>query len=101
MRTLLAIVALAIGCANKDPRGSDRPSFYDTNNSDEYYGRCPKCQQWVKGYRGHWHGTDATGKLVGGGLIVTGTCPSCNVWLFTDNSVLTNRSRIVRWSRPN
>lgn len=116
MRTSLAILALAValgcvGCREKQTatrevadaepiadRG-ERPSFYDSDNIAEHYGRCPKCQRWVKGYYTNWDYADATGKLVGGGLGVTGTCEHCKAHLLADESgSLTNESRIVRWS---
>ncbi len=115
MRTLLAILALVLGCigcqqkqtANQQttipaPEPGERPSFYDTNNDMEYYGRCPKCQHWVKGYLSNMTYADKkTGKLVGCESRVSGACQYCRVFLFADGSgSLTNESRIVRWMPP-
>jgi hypothetical protein len=113
MRTSLAILALALGCfgchenqtstreivvAAPAPEPGERPSFYDSNNSAEYYGHCPKCQRWVKGYYINMLIADASGKPVGCEAAVTGKCEHCRVYLFADESgSLTNESRIVRW----
>src|SRR6187551_2788971 len=114
MRTSLAILALALGCfgchdkqssisqtvtAVPAPEPGERPSFYDSNNIAEHYGRCPKCQHWVKGYITHEDYADASGKLVGGGSLVAGMCERCRVHLGADAlSALTNDSRIITWS---
>ena len=114
MRTSLAILALVLGCvgcqqkqtatqqvAAPPPEPGERPSFYDSNNIAEYYGRCPKCQHWVKGYYGNRTYADASGKLVGCEAGVAGTCDYCKVYLYADESgSLTNESRIVRWRAP-
>ena len=115
MRASLAILVLALGCAGcrenqtstrevvapPVPEPGERPSFYDSSNSAEYYGRCPKCQCWVKGYYSHMTYADASGKLVGCDSGVKGTCDYCKVFLYADESgSLTNESRIVTWRAP-
>ena len=114
MHTSLAILALLLGCvgcqqkqttaqqvAPPAPEPGERPSFYDSNNIAEYYGRCPKCQRWVKGYYSNMTFADASGKLVGCLPGVTGTCEHCKVSLLADESgSLTNESRIVHWRTP-
>jgi hypothetical protein len=115
MRTSLAILALVLGCVGCQqkqtatqqvavpiPEPGERPSFYETNNDMEYYGRCLKCHHWVKGYRSNVTFADKkSGKLVGCEPRVTGTCQYCRVFLFADESAsLTNESRIVRWTPP-
>lgn len=59
----------------------DRPSFYDANNTAEHYGRCPRCQGWVKGYITSEDYGDASGRLVGGATLITGMCKDCRVHL--------------------
>src|SRR4029078_11023618 len=96
MRILPAILGLAVacfGCRDRHtstheaiaeahaPEPGVRPSFYDSNNIAEYYGRCPKCQRWVKGYYGHSTYADASGKLVGCVSEVSGTCEYCKLYL--------------------
>jgi hypothetical protein len=114
MRTSFAILALVLGCISCHQKQTatgdvdaaepiadrgERPSFYDNDNMAEYYGRCPKCQRWVKGYFGNWDYGDATGKLVGGGSGVTGECERCKVRVIAEKErPLTNDSRIVTWS---
>src|SRR4051794_38966605 len=108
MRTSLFILGLVLGCfgcrekqvstGKADavalaPEPVKRPSFYDSNNMAEYYGRCPKCQRWVKGYLGNWDYGDATGKLVGGRSGVTGECEQCKVRVIAEEETLTNDSR--------
>ena len=114
MRTSLSILALAlccIGCREKQTSPPEvipavpvadlselRPSFFDSNNMAEYYGRCPKCQRWVKGYFSHEDYGDASGKLVGGASGVTGLCEPCRIHLRAQESwPLTNDSRMVTW----
>jgi hypothetical protein len=109
MRTALAILALAVGCIGchdkqtstvaPAPEPGERPSFYDTDNIEEYYGRCPKCQQWVKGRESHLSYRDANAKR-GAGFFVVGKCEHCEVSLTEEARPLTNDSRIVRWRVP-
>jgi hypothetical protein len=101
MRVSFAILALALGCAgnyNVADR-AERPSFYDENNSAEYYGRCPTCHRWVKGYFTISHYGDATtGKPIGAESGVTGACQYCKAQLTAENPFpLTNNSRMVTW----
>jgi len=97
MRASLLILVFIFGCVGcQQTQLADRPSFYDNNNIAEYYGRCPKCQRWVKGYFSHIMYTD-----IGCASGVTGTCKYCRVGLFEEGlQSLTNRSRIVRWTEP-
>ena|SRR5260221_645151 len=113
MRTSLGILALILACvgcqqrhagtqaAVPGPELGERPSFYNSNNIAEYYGRCPKCQRWVKGYYSNRTYADPSGKLIGCVSGVTGKCEHCKFELFADESgSITNESRIVRWRAP-
>ena len=80
------------------PERGERPSFYDSNNTAEHYGRCPRCQRWVKGYITSEDYGDASGRLVGGATLITGMCKDCRVHLREEKrSPLTNDPRIVTW----
>jgi hypothetical protein len=116
MRTLAIVLTVALGCLGCRDKDTgtreaisgirrtghgERPSFYDTNNLAEYYGRCPTCQQWVKGYNSHLSLSDAKGNPIGGGFYVMGKCEHCKVELTAEKArLLTNDERIVRWMAP-
>src|SRR5687768_9341556 len=101
MRASLVILALTLACVGcQQAQLGERPSFYDRNNLAEYYGRCPKCQRWVKGYYSHLLYHNASG-VMGCDSRVAGTCKRCGVFLVADDSgSITNESRIVRWRGP-
>ena len=100
MRASPFILVFILGCVGcQQAQLGERPSFYDRNNIAEYYGRCPQCQRWVKGYLTHEHYSDASGKPVGAGSLVTGMCKRCKVHLGAhEPSPLTNEARIVTWT---
>ena len=110
---LLAILAVALVCTacrqtatNTRPvtdwvspsKPADRPWFYNENNIAEYYGRCPTCQRWVKGYYVTALYGDATGKPVGCESAVRGTCKRRKAHLVAKADLDINHSPIVTWS---
>lgn len=116
MRMGFFVLALALGCFgchDKSTNGGQTvsmvpaseagewPSFYDSNNFAEYYGRCPKCRQWVKGYVSNTLYKDERGKAVDCRPTLMGMCEHCRVWLFGNESeTFTNESRFITWKPP-
>jgi len=100
-KSVLVVVCLVL-CVASVSCTTQRPSFYDPNNIAEYYGRCPKCRHWVKGYWSIWDTADEAGKLVGGGSGVLGSCENCGADLIVhDAQAHENNSRIVHWKLQN
>ena len=99
---LLALCTLLSSCQTTRKPTDDRPAFYSESNIAEYYGRCPKCNAWVKGYMffsNSWliakDGDEEFEIPYGGDSGVRGTCPTCNTeWKAIDPYV---ENRIVKW----
>ena len=78
------------------------PPFYDSNNLAEFYGRCPKCDRWTKGYWRTWDYGDSETKVSGAAAGVNGACEACQVELMADDpAAFTSATRIVRWKIGN
>jgi len=74
------------------------PPFYDSNNLAEFYGRCPKCDRWAKGYWRTWDYENPEAKVSGAAAGVSGACEACHAELIaTDPAAFTSATRIVRW----
>jgi hypothetical protein len=71
----------------------DRPPFNDANNIAEYYGRCPKCSSWTKGYLIQTLYAPDDGKSVCESSY-TSDCPKCGAHLDCD-ALLVSDARIV------
>ena len=99
---LLLLSMLAVSCQTAHPSKEDRPSFYSESNIAEYYGRCPKCDSWIKGYQtfsNSWliakDGNEEFEIPYGGDSGVCGTCPTCKTeWKAVAPYV---ENRIVKW----
>jgi LysM repeat protein len=92
----MGLVSCRTPTISKDSSVSGLPPFYDKNNIAEYYGRCPKCNSWVKGYMTFWDGFDSKGNLCGGSGIL-GHCTYCNADLEAKCSFEEEDRRIVHW----
>ncbi len=99
---LPTLCAFLSSCQTTRKPLDDRPPFYSEDNIAEYYGRCPKCNAWIKGYTifsTSWliakDGDEEFEIPYGGDSGVCGTCPTCKVeWKAIDPYV---ESRIVKW----
>ena len=77
---------------------ADLPPFYDSNNLAEFYGRCPRCDRWAKGYWRTWDYGNSEAKVSGAAAGVNGACEGCHVELIADDpAAFTSATRIVRW----
>ena len=96
----LAVCAAIVSCHTPPrfnlPVGADLPPFYDAGNIAEYYGRCPRCNSWVKGYMTFWDGVDSDGKFFGGSGIC-GRCEVCQINLLAEDPPFTDTLRVVVW----
>jgi hypothetical protein len=61
------------------------PPFYDGDNTAEYYGRCPRCKSWIRGY----HATHSR-------MPLSGRCERCRFFLGA-NDPPSSQPRIVEW----
>ena len=91
MRSLLVFAVLFLvviglsGCLTRQIAVTPLPSCYPApSNLAELAGRCPKCDECVKGYVATevWK--------------VLGECPQCKVWLIADEPS-DGAPRIVQW----
>src|SRR5947207_1526846 len=81
---LLASCAFGIATVSCRTEREDRPSFYSKTNIAENYGRCPRCNSWVKGY----FANDAP-------AIIMGTCKHCGIRVGSNENP--GENRIVTW----
>ena len=98
--TVLVLCAATASCRTPShaerSSGMDLPPFYDAGNIAEYYGRCPRCNSWVKGYVTFWDGVDSQGNL-GGGSGILGRCSTCQRNVLAEEPSFRNEWRIVVW----
>ncbi len=105
IKTLPFLTALiAAGCSSVSqlsitrlPDDGDRPPFYDANNIAEYYGRCPTCNSWTKGYLTQTlYATDDGKRFCESSY--TSDCPKCGAHLNCD-APLVSDARIITWQK--
>jgi len=91
-----------VSCQTTSVVKDDLPTFYDETNCAEYYGHCPKCNSWVKGYvrfSNSWliakDGDEEFKIPYGGDSGLCGECPTCKSELRAIDS--SSESRLVKW----
>ena len=88
----LASCIVGVACA------PDRPSFYDQDNFAQYYGRCPRCKRWEKGYYTICDSFDEHAKLRDTSHAYRSYCENCGVYLVADEPLHPDGDeRIVKW----
>jgi hypothetical protein len=95
-------ILIAAGCSSVSqpsvtrlPNDGDRPPFYNANNLVEYYGRCPKCNAWTKGYLIETlYATDDGKRFCESSY--SSDCAKCGAHLDCD-APLVSEARIVTW----
>lgn len=100
------LIALLIGTVVLSSTGisctADKPPFYDRDNLAEYYGRCPVCHEWVKGYFANvCFLKDEQGEPYGYAGIV-GHCEHCQATLAVNQQHWPQHDgefRIVKWEQ--
>ena len=97
------VAACIVGpsCAAKRPpsAGPDPWTLCDDTGTIEYGGRCPRCNEWVKGAGAGWaHGADAAGRPWNWHGYQA-KCASCGANLFAElgHVEVEGRFRIIHW----
>src|ERR1044071_6270567 len=90
----LALCIVGLSCS------TDRPLFYSRTNIAEYYGRCPECNRWVKGYFCITEYGEAQGSKSGSSQDYRGRCKHCGASVVADYEYRPYKKddlRIVKW----
>lgn len=93
----LGIMLVISGCSTKRSlTQSECPPC--TGNLAEYWGKCPKCGRWAKGYYSRWSSDDGREDSGSG---VLGKCGHCSVNLIASPSKRSGEHpQVVSWRVP-
>ena len=94
----LGVCLFSLSCrTNRAASKADLPRFYDQNNLAEYYGRCPKCNEWATAYWTIRHYSNDKGENRADHRY-RGECKRCRVALVSDETFSgTNDLRIIHF----